>query len=48
MIEACFECEEIAEGNESLDCSHKTYRYDDHNRQHISFIAEDLEFGEAV
>jgi len=45
MIEACFECEEIAEDDESLDCNHKTYRYAKENRQHIDFIADDLEFG---
>lgn len=49
MIEACFECEEIAEGNESLDCDHKVYRYDKINKADIPFVdTPDLEFGEPV
>lgn len=46
-VKACFECEEIAEGQEELDCDHKVYRYSEHNKWKIDFVeSEDLKFGE--
>jgi len=49
MIQACFECEEIAKGQEKLDCEHKIYRYENNNKRNIPFVdTPDLEFGEPV
>lgn len=50
MILACFVCEETADTSkdESLDCSHKHYRYSKENKNQISFLkeSEELSFGE--